>query len=104
MGDTHVLVFPVISHFGDLGAFTSFCFQMYVEYVKTGCKTFMLIECDNPLSNLLAFLKQEKIGAAPTLRQLWLRIKFHLASLEFDAVSTDFQAVLEGGLARLGDE
>ena len=54
-----------------------------------------------PLGNLLEFLPAVDLGAAPTLRMLMLKVKFWVLSGTFGCSAKGFQAMSEGGLAKV---
>ena len=78
--------------------------EAYKDYAKTRHKTNRLVSCETPLGNLISFLSKQGMGAAPNLRQLWFKTKFHLVSKDLGASAKAFQVVLDEGFVALVEE
>ena len=69
--------------------------------MKTRYKSERLLPCYKPLKNLMAFLKELKLGAAPSLRMVWLKTVYIVNQQEFATSSKAFQAMLDDDLVGL---
>ena len=53
------------------------------------------------MGNLLSLLHKQGMGASPSLRQVWLKTKFHMVTQEFACTSKAFSVMVDEGLVAL---